>query len=389
MISDVDLKECYFMRAWGFRDEEFVLANWQKMSIEEMRDAVRRLHKFCLEEENWSPVYPRYKVDVDSLRTKEAILDAYRELTYVPGAVYRGCVAGGFTQRMIDRGDLDVGYDSNGAGICLSYACMAGLDASVIRGLAEKCGADKIASFAPPDWGAAAGRIDLIDLFASEFGAEIDAVSLTAAAERGYDAVIDHLVGKYGLDPHAKDEAGWTALESAVRYGHVRTVMHLVEVYNADIHADIGPSDDPLISYAAAQGHIDVVDLAARKYGVQVDQDCLFMAVDAGQLAMIDHLVQTYGLVVGAQNSIGWTAMHVAIQADRIEVVRHLVEKHKFDVNAKQTLGMNVLQMAERFGRREIAAYLRKCSSSGRKSKPKAGGGRGRGRGRGPPPRCR
>ena len=387
MISDVDLKECYFMRAWGYRDEEFVLANWQKMSIEEMRDAVRSAHKL---HDDTTITYPPSKVDVDSLRTKKAILDAYRELTYVPGAVYRGCVAGGFTQRMIDRGDLDVGYDSNGAGICLSYACMAGLDASVIRGLAEKCGADKIASFAPTDWGAAAGRIDMIDLFASEFGAEIDAVSLTAAAERGYDAVIDHLVGKYGLDPHAKDEAGWTALESAVRYGHVRTVMHLVEVYNADIHA-ICPNVDhnPLIGLAAAQGHIDVVDLAASKYGAKVDQDCLFLAVDAGQLAMIDHLVQTYGLVVGAQNSIGWTAMHVAIQADRIEVVRHLVEKHKFDVNAKQTLGMNVLQMAERFGRREIAAYLRKCSSSGRKSKPKAGGGRGRGRGRGPPPRCR
>ena len=375
------------MQAWGYRDEEFVLANWQKMSIEEMRDAVRRLHKFCLEEENWSPVYPRYKVDVDSLRTKKAILDAYRELTYVPVLVYQGAVNGGFTQRLINRGVLDLGNDPFGAGLFLPFACTAGLDASVIRGLADKCRADKIDDATVT--AAMAGHADVLDLLASEFGAEISVACLTAAAGRGHDAVIDHLVEKYGLDPHAKDEAGWTALESAVRYGHVRTVMHLVEVYNADIHA-ICPNVDhnPLIGLAAAQGHIDVVDLAASKYGAKVDQDCLFLAVEAGQLAMVDHLVKTYGQVIDAPNRLGWTAMHVAIQADRIEVVRHLVEKHKFDVNAKPT-GINFLQMAERNGRHEIIAYLRKCSSSGRKSKPKAGGGRGRGRGRGPPPRCR
>ena len=374
------------MQAWGYRDEEFVLANWQKMSIKEMRDAVRSAHKL---HDDTTIIYPRYKVDVDSLRTKEAILDAYRELTYVPVLVYQGAVNGGFTQRLIDRGA--VGNVPIGAGLCLSFACFAGLDASVIRGLAEKCGnrKDDIDDAA---WNAAmAGHIDVIDLLASEFGAEIDAGGLTAAAGQGYNAVIDHLVGKYGLDPHAKDEVRTTALESAVRYGRVRTVMHLVEVHNADIHAYTCPNVDhnPMIGLAAAQGHIDVVDLAARKYGVQVDQDCLFLAVEAGQLAMIDHLVQTYGQVIDAPNSVGWTAMDIAIQVDRIEVVRHLVEKHKFDVNAKQTLGMNVLQGAERIGRREIAAYLRKCSSSGRKSKPKAGGGRGRGRGRGPPPRCR
>ena len=371
------------MRAWGYRDEEFVLANWQKMSIEEMRDAVRSAHKL---HDDTTITYPPSKVDVDSLRTKKAILDAYRELTYVPVLVYQGAVNGGFTQRLINRGVLDLGNDPFGAGLFLPFACTAGLDASVIRGLADKCRADKIDDATVT--AAMAGHADVLDLLASEFGARIGVACLTAAAGRGHDAVIDHLVEKYGLDPHAKDEAGWTALESAVRFGHVRTVMHLVEVYNADIHA-ICPNVDhnPLIGLAAAQGHIDVVDLAASKYGAKVDQDCLFLAVEAGQLAMVDHLVKTYGQVIDAPNRLGWTAMHVAIQADRIEVVRHLVEKHKFDVNAKQTLGMNVLQMAERFGRREIAAYLRKCSSSGRKSKPKAGGGRGRGRG--PPPRCR
>jgi len=33
LLPDVDLKECYFEGAWGFRKDEFVLANWREMSV--------------------------------------------------------------------------------------------------------------------------------------------------------------------------------------------------------------------------------------------------------------------------------------------------------------------------------------------------------------------
>ena len=81
------------------------------------------------------------------------------------------------------------------------------------------------------------GHTDVLDLLASEFGAEIGVDCLTCASEWGHDAMIDHLVERYGVDPNgAEDGTGWTALHRAARYGRVRTVKHLVEKHNVDIH---------------------------------------------------------------------------------------------------------------------------------------------------------
>jgi ankyrin repeat protein len=48
--------------------------------------------------------------------------------------------------------------------------------------------------------------------------------------------MIDHLVEKYGEDPNEAGEDGWTALHYAAKEGRVRTVKHLVEKHNVDIH---------------------------------------------------------------------------------------------------------------------------------------------------------
>ena len=33
LLPDIDLKECYFEKAWGFRKDEFELADWREMSV--------------------------------------------------------------------------------------------------------------------------------------------------------------------------------------------------------------------------------------------------------------------------------------------------------------------------------------------------------------------
>ena len=56
--------------------------------------------------------------------------------------------------------------------------------------------------------------------------------------ELGQDAMIDHLVEEYGVDPNGEwVELRWTALHNGQRgRGRVRTVKHLVEKHNVDIH---------------------------------------------------------------------------------------------------------------------------------------------------------
>ena len=76
----------------------------------------------------------------------------------------------------------------------------------------------------------------MLSLLANEFGAEIEVDWLIEAARWGHDAMIDHLVEAYGVDPNGAGKLGWTALHEAADRGRVRTVKHLVEKRNVDIH---------------------------------------------------------------------------------------------------------------------------------------------------------
>jgi len=228
LLPDVDLKECYFEGACGFRKYEFGLADWREMSVEEMREKARAAHP----QMRGRRVYPPGKVDVGTLETKEEITRAFWELTYVPAEVYRTAVAGAHVLRSVKAGD--VGEDPDVVKWYLEWACRAGLDLPVIRGLAEKCREFNIAVAAErAAWG---GHTDVLDLLASEFGARIGGNCLTGAVRWGHDAMIDHLVEEYGVDPEAADTIGRTALHEAAIRGRVRTVKHLVEKHNVDIH---------------------------------------------------------------------------------------------------------------------------------------------------------
>jgi hypothetical protein len=233
LLPDVDLKECYFEKAWGFRKDEFVLAGWRESSVKDLKWKVRGA---LPDDANGRHFYPPCKVDVDALDSKEAIVRAFWELTYVPASVYETAVGGAHVLGLVEAGK--VGENPNLVGSYLWWACRAGLDASVIRGLAGKCGEEDINDAAR--WAAWGGHTDVFDLLASEFRARIDVECLIDAASWGQDAMIDHLVERYGLDPNAVDGDGWTALHLAAHRGRVRTVQHLVEKYNVDIRARDG-----------------------------------------------------------------------------------------------------------------------------------------------------
>ena len=134
LLPDVDLKECYFEGAWGFRKDEFWLANWREMTVEAVREEVRDAHPLI----GYRRVYPPGKVNLNTLNTKEEIVRAFSELTYVPGCVYMTAVAGAHVLRSVKA--RNVGEDPKVVGVYLLWASLAGLDLPVIRGLAGKCG---------------------------------------------------------------------------------------------------------------------------------------------------------------------------------------------------------------------------------------------------------
>jgi hypothetical protein len=239
LITDADLKECYFENAWGFREGDFVLAGWRKMSVAEMTEAVCD----ALPSDGTAPVInrwliPPYKPRVETLKTKKDILRAYPELTYVPKGVYYGAIRAGYVMRLFP-GEVDWEEGIEGADPALfdqylGWACMAGLDKDLISGLAwyaDERGPEKAARDA-----AMSGHTDVLDFLASELHAYIDIECMTGAAIYGLNSMIDHLVKTYELDPNESNEFEMTPLHYAAKHGHLRTVKHLIEKYSVDIH---------------------------------------------------------------------------------------------------------------------------------------------------------
>ena len=259
LLPDVDLKEIYFEGAWEYQKDAFVLANWREMSVGEMKRKVRGAHPSFGYQEDY--VYPPDKVDVDTLNTKEEIVRAFWELTYVPQRVYETAVGGAHVLRLVKAGN--VGEDPRVVGEYLLVASRAGLDLPVIRGLAEKCGEFDIAVAARrAAWG---GHADVLDLLASEFGARIGVYCLTGAVQWGHDAMIDHLVEEYGVDPNKASAGVGTALHRAAMRGYVRTVKHLVEKHNVDIHKRDGWGE-PALKLAERRGRTECAAVL-RGYG--------------------------------------------------------------------------------------------------------------------------
>ena len=269
LMSEKELKEVYFQNVWGFRDGDFVLANWRVMSVEELQEAARRAHPyFDLYPGRY--IYPPGKGDVDSMCTKEEILKEFGILRLVPLWVYLTAVSGTHVLRELkDRGVEDI-MKSGLAGQYLEYASGAGLDLSVVYALADKCYDEEIGVAITR--AAEGGHNEVIDALSRKYGAAVNEDSLTHAALFGHNGTIDHLVRAYGLDPKASDGDGRTALHNAALAGRENTIRHLIAIYGVDIQAKDCVGDTAL-DVAERQNHSGCVSLLVSHGASDVESD--------------------------------------------------------------------------------------------------------------------
>ena len=85
----------------------------------------------------------------------------------------------------------------------------------------------------------------------------------------------------------------------------------------------------------------------------------MLQAAAGGQIAMIDHLVEEYGVDPNGVDGYEWTALQKAASRGRVRTVKHLVEKHNVDIHKRDRWGETALDRAELHGRTECAAVLR------------------------------
>ena len=133
LLSDEDLKEVYFQRMWGFKEEDFVLAGWREMSVEDVKDKILSALEDRLKRT------PGMREQIMALGTKEEIMREYGMLAYVPRKIAKNTMWGAWALRQV-RG---LGVENLGRleleeiDKYLRYACRAGVDFSIIRSLYE------------------------------------------------------------------------------------------------------------------------------------------------------------------------------------------------------------------------------------------------------------
>ena len=210
-----DLKEVYFQRMWRFKEEDFLLAGWREMSVRDMKDKIGSELRDVLE------CTPGMRDHLMALGTKEEIMREYGALAYVPREIANNAMCGVWALRRV-RG---VGAENLG-GLelekrrrCLSYACSAGVDFSIIRSLHESLLAvSRRAGGLGLAGAASGGHLDIIEAFIGTLGVDVDAIghygqtALMWAAQEGHTDTVNALAGTHKANVDAVDEIGQTAL---------------------------------------------------------------------------------------------------------------------------------------------------------------------------------
>ena len=115
---------------------------------------------------------------------------------------------------------------------------------------------------------------------------------------------------------------------------------------------------------AAYLCEVTYTQLLAGEYGGDVDVNLFLSAASHGHVAMIDLLVERYGVDPNGADVYGRTALHRAAEYGHIRTVKHLVEKHNVDIHKRTRDGNTALDLAEDCGKTECAAYLRALMST-------------------------
>jgi hypothetical protein len=178
---------------------------------------------------------------------------------------------------------------------------------------------------------------------------------LNAAVDASAETVKSLL--KEGADVNKRDTCGFTALEWAVRFGHIDIVKILL-ANGGDIHArnyDIGC---PPLTWAAAKGHTDIVEVLLDNLECMLSgEGALSAAAKEGHTDILRTLLDR-GADADGKNKLGETALMGAAKKGHIDIVKVLIASGA-DLNEKDNDGNTALKLAAKAGYIEIVELLK------------------------------
>ncbi|KNC45910.1 TKL protein kinase [Thecamonas trahens ATCC 50062] len=188
---------------------------------------------------------------------------------------------------------------------------------------------------------ASAGHLDVVKWLVDSMGAQVDkacfdgTTAVVAASAAGHLDIVEWLVESADASVGDVPRGDKCALSSAVNHGHTDIVRYLVETSGIDLsHESKGIAH---MVRAASRGYVDTVRLLAGVVGLADtgNTDPLFAAVRAGCVAVVQCLVQEFGLDVNAVKGRR-REMALAIAAGRgdLVMVTWLVNKGSADLSS-------------------------------------------------------
>jgi ankyrin repeat protein len=176
-----------------------------------------------------------------------------------------------------------------------------------------------------------------------------------------------------GADINLKHN-GWTPLGRAFRKGKLDIVQALVR-HGAELETrmDIGwgilPGDGTALNWAAAEGHIEIVNFLVTK-NAKIDPDAekpvffgtggtpLKMAAGKGKLDVVRYLLDSGADQASPEGKPGWTAFICACKEGQIEILKYFVQTKGFDVNHRGTDGLTPLHVAAKYNEPGAMKFL-------------------------------
>lgn len=402
VLSEEDLVEVVWKKQNKFREQDFVLRNAEKMTVEDMQVRIAMAQPSIYEDEPlWGVQTPVWE-----LTTKEEILKEYRALMYVPVDVYqviRGGVEVCGLLRARDETRRHILKDLNEAECLFEMACEAGLDTGMVRRFLEEAqslhpGHNFIESTNAVLLAAAGGHLEvlecLIDLHESVVhqADEEGLTPLLVAAERAQRHILRFLIdrgvdtsaaGMEGelflkacsssdvdfirelmrgdfhpveVDVHATDQTGHTAVHYAAEAGDISMVKFLVNELQVPFEREPVEGKASLLQSAALGGSIEMFDFLVREFQLNPElldsqsANLIFDAAGAGWDDLVNHLISNYSLDPTALDDEECTCVFDAVAQGHWHVIRNLVENHMVEVHHRNVYGQTCLFLAASAG---------------------------------------
>ncbi len=194
---------------------------------------------------------------------------------------------------------------------------------------------------------------------------------LTLAVSKGHLKIVRELLKHSNIDVYSVDKDGYNILQLACKEGKEKIVKLIIDIIGkqsrdkliAYINTPTNSGETPLV-IAVKAGHVNIVKHLVEN-GAEVnqgDKECkitpLHWAVKRGRLQVTELLLQQKDIDVKATDKLGWTPLHIAAGNSHLNIVELLVKHKQIHLNATNKDGYTPLHLAAINGHLKVVDLL-------------------------------